>query len=920
MTTPSGDMGLGNARGFVDISTQGAIANLQRLRQQVRSVVGNISSSFQQAGQTISNFGAGLSIAMLPVAGAFKQGISAAGNFQDAMAEIAARTGLTGNALDEIRQKALQMGADTSFSAQQSADAFLQLLASGSSASESMQQIEAVLRGAEASGSDLAFTADALTDIMAAMGLEASQSTEVMDALIDATGSSSATFNDLAAGFANIGPMARNMGLSVGETAATLAVFSENGIKGAEAGTQLRSMLNNMIRDTEDVQGMWAKLGVSMFDANGQARDLNDVIVDLNRAMEGMSDQERTEVITTLAGTYGQLGLSALLATGGISEMQAKMETQTSFVEIAKQRMATFQGQLTSLKGSIETLLISAFTPFIEFLTPFVTQLVDVVNRVREWVEANQAVVQPILRMLSVLIMLGPTLFGVGKAISFIGFLIGALTSPINLVLIAITALVAAWTSDFMGLRTTLQPVVDNIIAMFRGLWEAIQVGGLGGGATFIFDNIINPLIQQISTYVGSGQLWEQAKALGASIFNALRIGIPAVATWVLNHIVMPLYNSFSTAILGVNWAQVGSNILSALGSALQTAGNWAAWVLQNFLIPLFNSVRTAIANIDWGQVATTLMTALGSAILGLASAVTWINTNLLTPLFNTAKTALMSIDWGQLGRDIVAFIFSPFTGGGEDTGAVDWGAVFNSLMNAIANVAKTIFDFNVWCIQNVVMPLVQGLIQGLAETDWGEVANGIMNAIAGAITAVINFLQWVMDHIISPLIQNAANAISTTDWGAVGRGIMDGIANALPNIGQWVNNHIIAPIRNALSNFNPMGEINTGGGGPNFGGQVVTSAATAAIPGASILQPLLNSFLSRDNGGFGMANRPVTIGTGAQPEVFVPRTSGDFYPRGQMGNQISVQTGPIYANSYEGGQAAARGFRDELQELLRSS
>lgn len=424
MTMPTGEgVNLGNAYGYVDIDVSNVDKNLKNLQNQFDGFVSKTMQSVSQFGQNMANFGMGLTQMMTPVAAVGAVGIRTAANFQDSMAEIAARTGLTGEALDAIRDKALRLGADTQFSTQQAADAFLQLLTSGSSVEQAMLQIDAVLAGAAASGADLGFAADALTDVMATMGLEAEQSYEAMQILIDATGSSSATFSDMAQGFGNVGPIAKDFGLSMEETAAILAVFNENGIKGAEAGTNLKSMLLGLASPTKSTQQAWNKLGISLFDAEGNVRNINDVLLDLEDKMSTLSDEERIRLSNALAGSFGQVGLSALVASGGIGDMLHTMSQQADMSEIAEKRMSTFNGQITSLMGSMQVLLIETFTPFLDFLAPLISQAIDVVNALSAWVKENEALTLQVVKFLGVLTTMGPLLVGLGKALFLIGTL-----------------------------------------------------------------------------------------------------------------------------------------------------------------------------------------------------------------------------------------------------------------------------------------------------------------------------------------------------------------------------------------------------------------------------------------------------------------------------------------------------------------
>ncbi len=262
--------------------------NLTPGLQKAESGLHNLGGKVSGVGDKMTSFGRTFAPISLALGAMGAAGIKTASDFDGAMAEISARTGVVGEDLEAVRQFALKMGADTAFSAQEAAAGLLELLSSGQSVEEAMQTLPTVLDMAAASGEALGFSADALTDIMAAFGLEIEDATDVANSLARAAGASSADIASLALAFGNVGPVAKQFGMDVNQTAATLALLAENGIKGAEAGTALKSMLLNMTRDTEEVAGAWNELGTSFYDAAGNARDLDKVIADIKIGLEGM--------------------------------------------------------------------------------------------------------------------------------------------------------------------------------------------------------------------------------------------------------------------------------------------------------------------------------------------------------------------------------------------------------------------------------------------------------------------------------------------------------------------------------------------------------------------------------------------------------------------------------------------------------
>lgn len=489
---------------------------------EAQSGLRGLSGGLQNLGDRMTSAGAALTALTAPIVAFGAMGVRSAMGYEDALREIEVRAGLTAEQLEAVRAKTLEIGRDSVYGPGQAADAFLQLLTSGSTVEEAMIQIDAVIAGAAASGQDLGYTADALTDIMAAMGVEVENSTQVMQALISASGASSATFPDLVQGFSNVGGMARQMGLDVEETSAILAVFSENGIKGAEGGTQLRSMLNNMMRDTPRVQGAWERLGTSLFDQEGNIRDLNLVVQEMNAAMADMSAEEQTRIIQDLAGSYGQLGLTALLANDGYGQMQARMLEGADIADVASARLDTFSGALALVQGSVETLQIEALTPFMnDVLAPMVLQLNDVILGVTEWARANPELTQQIVGLLAGAVTLGPALMIVGQAAKMLGAGLAVVLSPAALLIAAIGGIMYAANELYPG----------GLVQLFSDATTAAQqlaimgLGLLSGAANWLHERLeamgfILPEIGEFMGVVGERAV-QLAQIIGLVLRNA---------------------------------------------------------------------------------------------------------------------------------------------------------------------------------------------------------------------------------------------------------------------------------------------------------------------------------------------------------------------------------------------------------------
>jgi TP901 family phage tail tape measure protein len=416
-----------------------------------------------------SDFGRAAQVAAIPIGLALGKGIMDASEFDSALGEISARTGVVGDDLDAVAKHALQMGKDTQFSATDAANGMLELLASGDTLEQAMARIADVSTLSAVGNISLKESADGVTDVMAAMRLEVGQTSGVVDILSRATSSSSATVSDMLAAMSSGGNTAANFGINVKDTAAIMAVLAENSIKGSEAGTALRSMLLNMTRPTETVQGAWQELGTSMFDANGEARDFNTVLLEIDASLSSKSAEDQNRILKDLAGSYGFTAISALLATDGLDDMSDAMASQRSATEIAAAKLDTFEGQVGLLQSSIQNLNIMAFRPFMDdVLKPIVGDFTDVINEVADLAEANPELSKTIITVGAgfVAAVAGVSAFGVAASLvtTGVGALIATALSPLGVAIAAGAALIIAYETDFLGFKTTVDTVVRPAI------------------------------------------------------------------------------------------------------------------------------------------------------------------------------------------------------------------------------------------------------------------------------------------------------------------------------------------------------------------------------------------------------------------------------------------------------------------------
>ena len=498
-----------------------------------------VTQKTQTMGQKMASVGKSLTRNLtLPLLAVVGAGVKVYADFDKTMTNLEARTGATAAEMESFSEAAIKMGRDSAFSATQAADALLELTSSGSSASEAVGLLPKVLALASAGTLELGESADLVTDILAQFQKSTDWAEDVVDTLARSAQSSSASVRDMGQAFGNVGPLASSMGLSINDTAAALAVFHENGIKGAEAGTQLKSMLTNMSRNTNKVIDAWRDLGTSMFDAQGNIKDLDTVIADISRGLEGMTQQQRVQTIQALGGSFGQMGLNALLASDGIDAMSATMAGQASAAEVARIQMQSFAGQINQLKGSLETFMIVVVGPFVEkYLKPMVTWLVGAVNVVTDLVTKFPALGDGIMLVVSALILLGPALSIVSKFMA-LGKIFSGLTAVTGVLTTANFALAASWVAAAL-------PIVALVAAI------ATIVAGIAW-------LVLN---------------FDKVKIAGSKVWDYIKNAAEKFGRW-LGDFVMSLPKNLALLFVNLVRALLGEGIANALESGLKMVKN----------------------------------------------------------------------------------------------------------------------------------------------------------------------------------------------------------------------------------------------------------------------------------------------------------------------------------------------------------
>lgn len=432
-------------------------------------------------------------------------GTNLAADFDRTINQIRIFGNIAGEELQRVRNEILKFSAETIFDPKQSSEAFLNLQKAGLDAAEALRILPEVGKLAAAGDIQLEEATNAVVRGLQTFNLEIDESTRVVDAYARAANLSTADVKDLIQGMGNVGPIAANFGLSFEQTVAVLSKFSDAGVTSAEAGTQLKSMLTNLTRPTKRTQDTFKSLGVTMADANGNIKDVNQLINELSVATGKLTQEKRLQAIQKLAGTFGQIGLSVLLAGGedGINGFVEEMNKLPDAAKISAEMMDDFKGVIESFKGSVQTLTIKALTPLMnKVFRPMLKIGIKLVNWFASLPEPVLLITSGIVAFSAALI----TLTGVGLVLiavvliplgtAFLAMSVAmsaalfVLTNPVGLLfgiasfgigLLAIAAVVITVTAALAAMAAAFASLYDSIKnnkevrTAFDGMISAIQ-------------------------------------------------------------------------------------------------------------------------------------------------------------------------------------------------------------------------------------------------------------------------------------------------------------------------------------------------------------------------------------------------------------------------------------------------------------
>ena len=721
------------------VETEQKLKSLEEQAKQSGTALQNIAAKGEKlktVGDNISNVGTKLLPVTAGVVGLGTAAVKTAADFDSAMSKVAAVSGATGKDLDALRDKAREMGSKTKFSASEAAEAMNYMAMAGWKTEDMLSGIEGVMNLAAASGEDLATTSDIVTDALTAFGLSAKDSGHFADILAAASSNANTNVSMMGETFKYCAPIAGALGFSAEDTAEAIGLMANAGIKGSQAGTALRTIMNNLSGDVKICGSSIGEVTVATTNADGSMRDLSDILADCRTAFSGLSESEKAAAAESLVGKNAMSGFLALMNAGeaDINKLSSAIDNCDGCAAgMAETMNDNLAGQLTILKSQLQELAIS----FGELLMPAIRTIVGWIQKFVDWLNSmDEGTRKVIVTIALVAAAIGPVLIIVGKVISAIGTIMTIIpklagvinaakgvfvafnavcaANPYVLIIAAIVALVAAfiylwnnceefrqfWIDLWESIKEIAIAVWEALKAFFQAAWEAIKTTattvwnaikdfftGLWEGIKNIFTMVVNA----ISTFLTTA--WNTIKNTVTTVWNAIKTffttvwnGIKSVITTVVNAIstfLTTAWNGIKTAI---------TTVLNAIKTAVSTVWNG----IKNTITTIVNAIKNAI---------TTAWNNIKSAVSNAANAIK----NAVSNAFNAMLNGI---------KNVCGNIYGVVKGG------------FDKAINFVKNLASQAFQWGA--------DFIGGIVNGI-KSMIGKVGDAV-SSVADKIRSFLHF------------------------------------------------------------------------------------------------------------------------------------------------------------------------------------
>ena len=690
----------------------------------LKDAEGNASSSTSKIGGAFKTVGKVAKTAMAAgsaAAAAFtKTSIDSGMNFDTAMSQVAATMGTTVDKIGDVKAKAEEMGRTTKYTATEAAEGMNILAQAGLSADEQISGIGTVLNLASAGAMSLEESASYTAGAVKGFGDTMSNASYYADLMAKGATLANTDVRGLGEAFSGSSATAKNYGQAADGVTLSLLRLAEQNVTGSEASTALNRAMADLYTPTDDASKALNQLGVSAYEANGEAKDFNDLVDELNGSLQGMTAEQKNNALATIFTTQGLQAFNKMTASSDATVQKFWKGIQDSSGSAAQQaatQLDNLKGDITLLSSATEGLELGFYNTFSGTIRGAIKGVTSEVSGLAEAMESG-GISAALSKLAQDAINFSGQLPGLAKVG---GDLINGLISGVAQNSGGITSAVGQLLNN---LASTISTGLSVLTSVGVNLLTTIASGMAQGIPNFLAQAL--PMLTQFSAQLraNAGQLIDAGLQLILNIAQGIANSLPTLITYAPQIVtnIANIINDNAPKLIAT-----GLKIIVTLGSGIiQAIPSLIASIPQ-----IIQAIVAVVTAFNWVSLG-------GKVTKGLASGI--------KKMLGSAKGAAKSVATGIKGA--LQSLPSTLKSLGSK-GVQGLKSTFSAGVGALRGVAKNIVSAIAQAISSLPSKLLGFArkavsdIKGAFKAGWSavgkNVVSGIANGISGGVGAVIS-------------------------------------------------------------------------------------------------------------------------------------------------------------------------------------
>lgn len=544
-----------------------------------------VTDMLKGAGAGVANVGKALSLGVtVPLVGIGVAAAKTGAEFESQMNRVGAIAGATEEEMKSLEKQALDLGSSSIFSAKEVASAQEQLASAGFTTNQILAATPGLIDMAAVSGGDMGLAAEAASSAVRQFGLDINATGHVADVYAKTAEDTNAETADMAEAMKYAGPIAGALGIEFEQTAAAIGIMSNAGIKGSQAGTALRGALTRLSNPTDEAADAMKALKINAFDAQGKMKPLSQFIPELQSAMEGLTEKEKTAALATIFGQNALSGMMSLVESSPeeLGALAGSLENCDGAAKNMADRINSgMPGAIEELHGAVETAAIKISKAGEGPLTDFIGKITDLINKFNSLSPEMQ---QNIVKWVGIAAVAGPLIMIFGKlmqGLAPIGGLIMTMGKHLGGAASGLSS-IGKGATEAGGAASMSAPQILAMGAAFVGLGAGIALAAFG----------LKILAEAASGLASAGPL-----AIAVMVGMVATLALLAKGAAMIGPQLSAGAVGFIAFGAGLALAAVGINLMADAAIKLNAAGSVAIATLAGIAVGLaaFMAVAAAI-------------------------------------------------------------------------------------------------------------------------------------------------------------------------------------------------------------------------------------------------------------------------------------------------------------------------------------